>query len=58
MMRKEVHCNNCIYYVYKKFKGMFYSGCICFEHISIAQCKNNIRNDCKHYKRKWWKVWA
>ncbi len=51
------YCNNCMYgYLYSFCKA----GVPAYTDSREAEyrTKYNSHGDCKHYKRKWWKVWV
>ena len=59
---KKVYCNNCIWfnwYVYKFKNGEIYiSGFIDLKYEIICHAKEYKNNNCKYYKKKWWKFWV
>jgi len=68
----KVYCKNCKYHIYSEYDGYVPIPDRCI-HPLIAKeipdaveklkkevpCSHiNLENDCKHYKRKWWKFWV
>lgn len=55
--KKKVYCRNCKYYGWDDLDKCYDGPTIMFLN-QKAQNWTNANNNCKHYKRKWWKFWA
>lgn len=68
----KIYCENCKYFILKaKYGAPGYdiSGCKLegtkfgkfgktYRMFKLSPHTKNMKNDCKGYKRKWWKVWV
>ena len=57
----DLACKDCVRYVNFKDNNTFddcvYRAINTVELNSEYRANNNKSNDCKDYKRKWWKIW-
>ena len=54
---KKVYCHNCRYENWDNLDKCYDGPTVMFLNMKTQQW-TNAKNDCKHYERKWWKVWA